>query len=597
MFSLVSGLYRWMFSYDELRLLLLGVDGSGKTTFQEQLKTLYAKPKASLARSATSSPTHIGSSPPAGALSASPTTCASPCRNDVRLSGEALSPSSQASSVAGSPPCAAAASSSLLAAAASSLDAPLPRVHATIGFSPLNFVFESFRVTVWDVGGQESLRAIWPNYYADCHCVVFFVDAADAERRAEALDAFQCMRRELADAWAASRVSRESEARSCGREAEDEEEELAGRLDPVDLRGDAAAGDGRACAPVPRDLEALGVPPVLLVANKQDLPHAISAEALRSLFLGATTQPRAARGAREPARPGCRDEAVVVVEHTARDVDRVKALLSTAARLGAAAKAVLDEASEAGGNAERRGRALRGKGAESAAKSGARRWSDDPHAGSFPQGHAEKERVDAQRMYRLSPDAGLPPEAGLSPALSVPPTALPPVSPSCEVPAAFARRLSAEEGRYDCHEGALQGRGAGVLRLGVAAGAPSGDSGRENGDAWRQAAQIKEASPRRPLSRDSHRARERVSAGEAQQLPAGRETQLACCEGEGEGEASGAQECGEESSLDGPGLYDIEAAKASFDLFLCSRLGPQSLTCPLAAQSGKAPAAGRHGSR
>eukprot|EP00796_Vickermania_ingenoplastis_P003965 gene3965-2828_t len=32
-------------------------------------------------------------------------------------------------------------------------------------------------LTLWDVGGQRSLRTLWPNYYKQCHGVVFIVDA------------------------------------------------------------------------------------------------------------------------------------------------------------------------------------------------------------------------------------------------------------------------------------------------------------------------------------------------------------------------------------------------------------------------------------
>ncbi|SMN21231.1 similar to Saccharomyces cerevisiae YPL051W ARL3 GTPase of the Ras superfamily required to recruit Arl1p to the Golgi [Maudiozyma saulgeensis] len=38
---------------------------------------------------------------------------------------------------------------------------------------------------LWDVGGQESLRAMWPEYYSQCHGIIFVVDSTDSERMDE----------------------------------------------------------------------------------------------------------------------------------------------------------------------------------------------------------------------------------------------------------------------------------------------------------------------------------------------------------------------------------------------------------------------------
>nr|XP_054759549.1 uncharacterized protein LOC129265594 [Lytechinus pictus] len=40
--------------------------------------------------------------------------------------------------------------------------------------------------TVWDVGGQEKIRALWRHYYYGTHGVIFVVDSQDRERFAEA---------------------------------------------------------------------------------------------------------------------------------------------------------------------------------------------------------------------------------------------------------------------------------------------------------------------------------------------------------------------------------------------------------------------------
>ncbi|TVU46730.1 hypothetical protein EJB05_06283 [Eragrostis curvula] len=43
MFSLFYGLWKYMFDKDELRVLILGVEKSGKTTLLEKLKSMYLK--------------------------------------------------------------------------------------------------------------------------------------------------------------------------------------------------------------------------------------------------------------------------------------------------------------------------------------------------------------------------------------------------------------------------------------------------------------------------------------------------------------------------------------------------------------------------
>lgn len=34
----------------------------------------------------------------------------------------------------------------------------------------------------WDVGGQESLRSMWAEYYSQCHAIIFVVDSSDRSR-------------------------------------------------------------------------------------------------------------------------------------------------------------------------------------------------------------------------------------------------------------------------------------------------------------------------------------------------------------------------------------------------------------------------------
>ncbi|NXO61377.1 ARL11 protein, partial [Phainopepla nitens] len=45
--------------------------------------------------------------------------------------------------------------------------------------------------TLWDVGGQDSLRASWPNYLEDISSLIFVLDSTDTARLAEAVAALE----------------------------------------------------------------------------------------------------------------------------------------------------------------------------------------------------------------------------------------------------------------------------------------------------------------------------------------------------------------------------------------------------------------------
>ncbi|GAV05270.1 hypothetical protein RvY_15426-2 [Ramazzottius varieornatus] len=92
----------------------------------------------------------------------------------------------------------------------------------TIGFNVENVVYKNLTFTVWDVGGQFILRKLWHHYYQNAHALIFVVDCSDQTRVEEA------------------------------------REELFGVLEADELRN----------------------APVLIFANKRDLPHTMSAAQL-----------------------------------------------------------------------------------------------------------------------------------------------------------------------------------------------------------------------------------------------------------------------------------------------------------------------------
>eukprot|EP01006_Ploeotia_vitrea_P044298 TRINITY_DN66823_c3_g2_i3.p1 TRINITY_DN66823_c3_g2~~TRINITY_DN66823_c3_g2_i3.p1 ORF type:complete len:532 (-),score=234.86 TRINITY_DN66823_c3_g2_i3:35-1630(-) len=63
-------------------------------------------------------------------------------------------------------------------------------VFGTVGFDVDDFTRGSHDVKVFGLGGADNLRGYWNHYYDEVHGVVFVVDSADAERLGEVSDAF-----------------------------------------------------------------------------------------------------------------------------------------------------------------------------------------------------------------------------------------------------------------------------------------------------------------------------------------------------------------------------------------------------------------------
>ena len=49
----------------------------------------------------------------------------------------------------------------------------------TIGSNVEEVQHRNLKLQVWDLGGQENLRAAWDAYYANTHAVIFVIDSAD----------------------------------------------------------------------------------------------------------------------------------------------------------------------------------------------------------------------------------------------------------------------------------------------------------------------------------------------------------------------------------------------------------------------------------
>ena len=66
----------------------------------------------------------------------------------------------------------------------------------TIGFNVETVQHKNLTLTVWDVGGQDKIRALWRHYYDNTDAIIFVVDASDTGRIDEARDTLHDMLRE-----------------------------------------------------------------------------------------------------------------------------------------------------------------------------------------------------------------------------------------------------------------------------------------------------------------------------------------------------------------------------------------------------------------
>mmetsp|Transcript_6587 Transcript_6587/g.16706 ORF Transcript_6587/g.16706 Transcript_6587/m.16706 type:complete len:192 (-) Transcript_6587:203-778(-) len=71
---------------------------------------------------------------------------------------------------------------------------PPERIPPTIGLNIGKMDVGTCRVIFWDLGGQVRMRSIWEKYYAEAHGMVFVIDSADVGRMEEAKLAFDAVR-------------------------------------------------------------------------------------------------------------------------------------------------------------------------------------------------------------------------------------------------------------------------------------------------------------------------------------------------------------------------------------------------------------------
>ncbi|TID15045.1 hypothetical protein CANINC_004716 [Pichia inconspicua] len=63
----------------------------------------------------------------------------------------------------------------------------------TIGFNVETVEYKNISFTVWDVGGQDKIRPLWRHYFQNTQGIIFVVDSNDRDRIAEAREELQRM--------------------------------------------------------------------------------------------------------------------------------------------------------------------------------------------------------------------------------------------------------------------------------------------------------------------------------------------------------------------------------------------------------------------
>ena len=67
----------------------------------------------------------------------------------------------------------------------------ITHIMPTQGFNIKSLVKEGFKLNVWDIGGQSTIRPYWRNYFEHTNGLVFVIDSADRNRLVESSQELQ----------------------------------------------------------------------------------------------------------------------------------------------------------------------------------------------------------------------------------------------------------------------------------------------------------------------------------------------------------------------------------------------------------------------
>ncbi|KAK6625411.1 ADP-ribosylation factor protein 1 [Polyplax serrata] len=67
------------------------------------------------------------------------------------------------------------------------------KITTTVGLNIGEITTGGVKLNFWDLGGQEELQSLWDKYYAESHAVIYIVDSSDRDRILESKEAFDKM--------------------------------------------------------------------------------------------------------------------------------------------------------------------------------------------------------------------------------------------------------------------------------------------------------------------------------------------------------------------------------------------------------------------
>eukprot|EP00746_Dinoflagellata_sp_MGD_P003387 gnl/MRDRNA2_/MRDRNA2_106586_c0_seq1.p1 gnl/MRDRNA2_/MRDRNA2_106586_c0~~gnl/MRDRNA2_/MRDRNA2_106586_c0_seq1.p1 ORF type:complete len:181 (-),score=49.53 gnl/MRDRNA2_/MRDRNA2_106586_c0_seq1:272-814(-) len=75
-------------------------------------------------------------------------------------------------------------------------DENIDNIMPTQGFNVKSLVHDGFKLNVWDIGGQQSIRQYWSNYFQNAHALIYVVDSSDKNRLTECNEELQALLKE-----------------------------------------------------------------------------------------------------------------------------------------------------------------------------------------------------------------------------------------------------------------------------------------------------------------------------------------------------------------------------------------------------------------
>jgi len=153
MFSLLSGMWVYLFGLPQYNVLVVGLDNSGKSTFLYQVGRICDRKRKSK------------QNPPRPSLKH---------RSSDQYDADQLPLESECKVNENDP-------HNLY-----QRDPKLKQILPTMGQNVKRMDFDNMSLQFWDLPGQHSFRRIWSNYFNEAHAIVFMVDSADHNRLTEA---------------------------------------------------------------------------------------------------------------------------------------------------------------------------------------------------------------------------------------------------------------------------------------------------------------------------------------------------------------------------------------------------------------------------